>query len=339
LDDVLHNFAGARAAFLITYLGLPITVNWLRINHLQYVLDWAANKMQGWQANLLNIGGRKELVKTVLSSLPTYLLTAIKPSKKFYKEMDKLRRRFLWAGTQRLHGGKCKVNWQRVCRPMNRGGLGITDLEKFGRALRLRWLWFQWKSPDKAWCGSELPIDQIDEAIFAAATRVTIHSGWTAKFWQSSWIDGFSPAMMFPSLFQHSRRKQRSVKDALHNENWIRDLMHDMTPALLVQYVMLWILRFPSTLRTQPKTKPSGGELLTVTILHDQRMSCNLREASSLLSQPWCCKHGLRLDVIFLPGFFYRTGSGQQIDCCSGNGPTSIFARCLRNLETSGHLF
>jgi hypothetical protein len=65
---------------------------------------------------------------------------------------------------------------------MNRGGLGITDLEIFGQALRLRWLWFQWKSRDKPWCGSELPIDKIDEAIFAAATRVTIHNGRMAKF-------------------------------------------------------------------------------------------------------------------------------------------------------------
>jgi hypothetical protein len=215
LDDVLQNFAGARAAFPISYLGLPITVTRLRVNHLQYVLDRAANKMQGWQANLLNIGGRKELVKTVLSSLPTYLLMAIKPPKKFYKEMDKLRRRFLCAGTQRFHGGKCKVNWQRVCRLMNRGGLGITDLEIFGQALRLRWLWFQWKSRDKPWCGSELPIDKIDEAILAATTRVTIHNGRTAKFWQSSWIDGCSPAMMFPLLFQHSRRKQRPVKSRM----------------------------------------------------------------------------------------------------------------------------
>jgi hypothetical protein len=140
LDNVLQNFAGARAAFTITYLRLPITVNCLRVNQLQYALDRAANKMQGWQANLLNIGGSNELVKTVLSSQPTYLLMAIKPPKKFYKEMDKLRRQFLWARTQRLHGGKCKVNWQRVCQPMNRGGLGITDLDKFGWALWLRWL-------------------------------------------------------------------------------------------------------------------------------------------------------------------------------------------------------
>jgi hypothetical protein len=34
----------------------------------------------------------------------------------------------------------------------------------------------------------------------------------------------------------------KSVKDALHNESCIRDIMHDMTLALLTQYVMLWIL-------------------------------------------------------------------------------------------------
>jgi hypothetical protein len=48
--------------------------------------------------------------------------------------------------------------------------------------------------------------------------------------------------MMFLALFQHSKQKNRSVADAVHNENWIRDIMHAMTPALLIQYVMLWIL-------------------------------------------------------------------------------------------------
>jgi hypothetical protein len=116
-------------------------------------------------------------VATVLSSLPTYLLTALKPPKKFYKDMDTLRRRFLWAGNQHLHGGKCKVSWSRVCRPISRGGLGITDLERFGRALRIRWLWYQWKNPKKPWCNSELPTVKVDEALFAAATQVHVHNG------------------------------------------------------------------------------------------------------------------------------------------------------------------
>jgi hypothetical protein len=32
---------------------------------------------------------------------------------------------------------------------MGGGGLGIKDLDKFGRALRLRWLWYNWDIIDR----------------------------------------------------------------------------------------------------------------------------------------------------------------------------------------------
>jgi hypothetical protein len=47
---------------------------------------------------------------------------------------------------------------------------------------------------------------------------------------------------MFPDLFRHSRRKNRSVAAALADETWIRDLMHDLTPDILSEYIMLWML-------------------------------------------------------------------------------------------------
>jgi hypothetical protein len=162
------------------------------------------------------MGGCRELVKTIISALPTYLLIASKPLKGFYKEMNKIRRRFLWAGQQELHGGKCKVNWAGVCQPLHRGGIGIPDLQCFGRALRLRWLWFKWKTPNKPWCGMELP---VDEALFATATKVTVHNGTKAQFWTSSWLQGCAPTMIFPDLFKHNKRKNRSVADAMNHDN------------------------------------------------------------------------------------------------------------------------
>jgi hypothetical protein len=68
---------------------------------LKSILNNAALKLDGWHANLL---------KSVSGSLPAYLLTVIKPPKRFYEEMDKFHKKFLWAGSQNLHGGKCKVN-------------------------------------------------------------------------------------------------------------------------------------------------------------------------------------------------------------------------------------
>jgi hypothetical protein len=242
LDQVLQSFQGERATLPITYLGLPITLNKVKMAQLQPILDSAALKLDGWQANLLNIGGRRELVRSVLGSLPTYLLTVIKPPKRFYKEMDKFHHKFLWAGNQTLHGSKCKVHWQHVCRPVNREGLGLVNVERFGRALHLRWLWHQWQSPSKPWVGSDLPIDFRDEALFATATKVTVHNGLTAKFWLSSWLQGGAPALMFPDLFQHSWRKNRSVPDAMRNENWIANILHEATLNILLQYTVLWIL-------------------------------------------------------------------------------------------------
>jgi hypothetical protein len=147
------------------------------------------------------MGGHRELVKSVLSSMPIYLRTALRPQKKFNKDFDKITRRFLWAGDQQLHGGKCKVNWSKVCRPLNRGSLGILNLECFGRTLHLRWLWFQWTTPDKPWCLADLLMDNVDEALFSAAARVAVHNGRKAKFWLSSWINGGAPALMLPNLY------------------------------------------------------------------------------------------------------------------------------------------
>ena len=199
LENILSSFTGQQVTFPLTYLGLSLTLGCLKLVHLQPTLDRVKAKLAGWQGKLLSAGGRRELVRSVLSSMPIYLLTALKVPKKFISELDKSRRRFLWAGNQDFHGGKCKVNWTTTCLPLERGGLGIKDLERFGRALRLRWLWFEWTSPEKPWAGADLPVDDTDRALFAAATRVQVQNGRKALFWKSSWLDGIPLVTCFHS--------------------------------------------------------------------------------------------------------------------------------------------
>jgi len=149
MEQILQDFPRPRVAFPMQYLGLPLTLGRLRMVHLQYIQDRAKGRVAGWQGRLLNVAGHRELVRSVLSSLPVYLLTVVKAPKNFLKELDKLRRRFLWAGDKELTRGKCKVAWIKVCTPTVNGGLGIIELEKFSRALRLRWLWFSWDDTDR----------------------------------------------------------------------------------------------------------------------------------------------------------------------------------------------
>lgn len=236
LEEILEGFGGQRVGFPMIYLGLPLTLGRLKIVHVQPIIDNTRSRLAGWQGKLLNPAGRRELVRSVLSAIPVYLLTSIKPPKQLFPDIDKARRRFLWAGDSELHGGKCKVAWTSVAKPTIYGGLGIVDLEKFSRALRLRWLWFKWTNPERPWCGMKMPLDSTDWALFNAATKITIYNGSKASFWLSNWLHGRTLANMFPLLFQHSRRKQRSVREAIVNGNWISDIAYNLDNDLLGEF-------------------------------------------------------------------------------------------------------
>lgn len=125
------------------------------------------------------------------------------------KEIDKIRRSFLWKGSEEANGGHCLVNWKKVRRPKKHGGLGVLDLAMFGRALRLRWLWYEWTDPEKPWVGTILPCNAIDRQLFRASTIVTVGNGKQAKFWQSSWLNGQAPMDIAPRLYKLAWRKKK----------------------------------------------------------------------------------------------------------------------------------
>jgi len=121
-----------------------------------------------------------------------------------------MRRSFLWRGEtmDKVYGGHSIINWPMTCRPKEKGGLGILDLERFARALRLCWLWFQWKHTKRAWNGLDLPVDRRDKELFAASTVVTVGDGKKARFWHSSWVDSATPKSIAPTLFKKAKRKK-----------------------------------------------------------------------------------------------------------------------------------
>lgn len=115
----------------------------------------------------------------------------------------------------------------------------MLDLQKFSRALRLRWLWHSWQEPPRPWVGSETPCDASDHALFNAATTVIIGNGQTASFWHTNWLGSAPLKLCFPNLFAHSRRKNRTVAQAIAADQWIADLAHGDTSALLHDAVSL----------------------------------------------------------------------------------------------------
>uniref|UniRef100_A0A453RS56 Reverse transcriptase domain-containing protein n=1 Tax=Aegilops tauschii subsp. strangulata TaxID=200361 RepID=A0A453RS56_AEGTS len=256
LEEILANFPVTTTPFPIKYLGLPLSLGRLRRVDLQPYIDKAVARLSPWKGKFLNRAGCTALVKSVLPSMPIFLLTALKADKGILKAFAKISRGMLWACKEAVSGGKCKVNWKKVCRPKELGGLGVLDLERFSWALRLRWLWYEWKAPEKPWVGSETPNDASDLDLFNAATRVTIGNGAKASFWSSSWLHGAPPKDLAPLIFKASKRKNRMVQDSLADNNWILDIAVDaFTADHMEQYVHLWELL--SDIQLHPDTEDS----------------------------------------------------------------------------------
>jgi hypothetical protein len=131
------------------YLGMPLSVWKLAKADWQALLDKVDKYLATWKARMMSKAERLEMLNSVLSSLPVYLMTSNDMPAWIRKEFDRRRRAWLWAGDTTCSGGKCRVSWKQVCRPKDLGGLGVHCIKAFGSALRLRWMWQKWKKSEQ----------------------------------------------------------------------------------------------------------------------------------------------------------------------------------------------
>lgn len=88
-------------------------------------------KLVPWEGQNITIIGRTNHVKSVLTSQTVYFITPLIVPPSTLHNTNKLERSFLWSGTDKSTGAKCKVNWDIVCRPLAYGGLGVLNTTKF----------------------------------------------------------------------------------------------------------------------------------------------------------------------------------------------------------------
>lgn len=69
----------------------------------------AAGKLLPWQGCFITTGGKTTLVKAVLTSQVTYLITVLVPPKGTLSALEKIEQTFLRSGTDKVSVGKCKV--------------------------------------------------------------------------------------------------------------------------------------------------------------------------------------------------------------------------------------
>lgn len=212
LDHVLGT-QFQTSQFPCTYLGLPLHFWRLPRTLTQPLVQKVASRLPGWKHKFFTYPERETLLKSVLAAIPTYFLTSFNLSKWAIRSIEKLMRSFLWRGKdyEKLHGGHCLVRWATCCRPKQMGGLEIKDLEKHNRALRLRWLWYKWDAQERPWKKLLNSKDKVERLLFFSSTEFTVGSGNTTPFWDAFWLNGTSPRILAPNLYEQARYKFRTI--------------------------------------------------------------------------------------------------------------------------------
>jgi hypothetical protein len=93
-------------------------------------------------------------------------------------------------------------------------------LEKFGRTLRLKWLWHCWGGgQERQWKNIFQITDTTDRALFFNSTIIHIGNGNDTPFYEARWVHGAAPKDLAPGLYQIARYKKRSVYDEFKNSS------------------------------------------------------------------------------------------------------------------------
>jgi hypothetical protein len=159
------------------YLGLPLSLRKLSSDSIQPIIDSIADQLPGWKADLTTLAGRRVHVQFVLTSKLVYLALAVDFPQWAHKAVNKIRRGYLWRGHTNAKGGHCLVAWDSVCRPLELGGLGISNLTTLGWALKVRWLWLQKTQPQWPWSSLPIQIPEQDRAFFSVAMASEVGNG------------------------------------------------------------------------------------------------------------------------------------------------------------------
>uniref|UniRef100_A0A2N9H5A8 CCHC-type domain-containing protein n=1 Tax=Fagus sylvatica TaxID=28930 RepID=A0A2N9H5A8_FAGSY len=132
------------------YLGFPLRPNGRSSRDFDFIVDKVQAKLSSWKAKLLSPAGRIVLIQSVISSIPAYYMQNVALPVRICSKLDKLNRDFLWGSSskrKKMH----MVGWEKVCKPKDKGGLGLYSTKSRNIALLAKLNWRVMEDADALW--------------------------------------------------------------------------------------------------------------------------------------------------------------------------------------------
>lgn len=108
------------------YLGAPLTVSAIKHSSWRNLIEKLKSHLNLWSHRALNLASRAVLIKSVLQAMPLYLFSILAAPKWVLKRIRDLQRGFLWGNTA-TNRKWALVKWITVCKPKEKGGIGLRD--------------------------------------------------------------------------------------------------------------------------------------------------------------------------------------------------------------------
>ncbi|KAL2246290.1 UNVERIFIED_CONTAM: hypothetical protein Sindi_2897200 [Sesamum indicum] len=152
-DDMMifTNICRQHIELLRDFLHAYERVSGQRINSAKssFILSRIRDMLQGWAMTNLSHGGRLALIRTVLQAMPLHLLQVIHPPKSVLITIERIFNGFFWgsySGRRHIHW----CSWDKMCRPVAEGDLGIRSLAEYVRAFSMK-LWWRFRLKSSLW--------------------------------------------------------------------------------------------------------------------------------------------------------------------------------------------
>jgi hypothetical protein len=111
------------------YLGAPVSRPRVRIRELSFVEERSLKLLDGWQRGSMSLAGRIFLIYSSLNWIYNYCMSMFNFLVTFSENLVKIQRRFFWQGRNSARKYRT-VKWQILCRPKDKGVLGIKNIDK-----------------------------------------------------------------------------------------------------------------------------------------------------------------------------------------------------------------
>lgn len=190
------------------YLGMPAVVGKSKQHIFSFLRDRVWKRINGWGERTLSSAGKEVLIKAMLQSIPTYIMSCFLLPGYLINSIEAAIRSSWWN-----HGPDKKLawlSWDKMYQPKRSGGLGFRNLRYFNLSLLAKQCWRLLVEPDSL-LGRIFKARYFPNRDFMAATvrlrpsatwhsilkarpfleqgiRVRIGNGYTTAIWGSDWI-------------------------------------------------------------------------------------------------------------------------------------------------------